>query len=176
MRLLNICLRSHLFFLFAWSGNIKQPRECQCLSWFHCELYRILPVPLTLKITIFKIKSKQTRVFCPNIPHYLLKLVNIKLYDHIPVVLWPSGTGALQFCHYYSMLKQLNGSQTIYYCTSHPKHKGCKPVPTAFNESKISKPEPAPNTCLKLQLLTVVDLCTCFGICAQLGAQELIPN
>lgn len=58
----------------------------------------------------------------------------------------------------------------------HPKHKGCKQVPTAFNESKISKPAPAPNTCLKLQLLTVVNLYMCFGIHAQFCAQELIPN
>lgn len=58
----------------------------------------------------------------------------------------------------------------------HPKHEGCKPVPTAFNESKTSKTAPAPKTCLKLQLLTVVNLCTRFGICARLCAQELIPN
>lgn len=40
----------------------------------------------------------------------------------------------------------------------HPKHKGCKPVPTSFNESKISKTAPAPKICLKLQLFTVANL------------------
>lgn len=36
----------------------------------------------------------------------------------------------------------------------HPKHEGWKPVPTAFNESKISKPAAAPKTCLKLKSLS----------------------
>lgn len=58
----------------------------------------------------------------------------------------------------------------------HPKHEGWKPVPTAFNESKISKPAAAPKTCLKLKPLRVANLCMCFGIRAQLCAQESIPN
>lgn len=58
----------------------------------------------------------------------------------------------------------------------HLKHKGCKPVPTAFNESRMSKIVPAPKNCLKIQLLTIVNLCMCFGILAQLGAEELIPS
>lgn len=58
----------------------------------------------------------------------------------------------------------------------HLKHKRFNPVLTDFNESRISKPVRAPKNCLKIQLLTVVNLCTCFGIWAQLGAEELIPN
>lgn len=58
----------------------------------------------------------------------------------------------------------------------HLKHEGWKPGPTAFNESRVPKIVAAPKSCLKIQLLTIVNLCTCFGILAQVVSEELIPS
>lgn len=56
----------------------------------------------------------------------------------------------------------------------HLKHKRCNLVPTDFNENRMLKIVPAPKNCLKIQLFTGVNLCICFGIWAQVGAEELI--